>query len=39
MGDKRELTIDDVTSLLALTADSADPQAVFSAAQRTYGRH
>src|SRR5215831_10194149 len=34
MGDKRELTLDDVASLLALTADSADPQPAFSAAQR-----
>ena len=34
MGSKRELTVEDVAHLLALTADSADAQPVYRAAQR-----
>jgi hypothetical protein len=34
MGDRRELTIDDVASLVALAAGSTDPQPVYRAAQR-----
>jgi hypothetical protein len=34
MGSKRELTVEDVANLLALTADSTDPQPIYHAAQR-----